>query len=565
MFKELGKLNNLVKEKSFEIKFDKLKTGINFFENFIIYENNGNIRIYDRICDHAGGKIISKGNETVCPIHNWKFIPETGCYENGVKKREVNYSINENTIKIKTLELEPKLTKLNQKNSGTKIRYFNHAFLKIFGKNFSFATDPWAIGPAFNTGWWLKHATKNDWVDHLNSCSFVYISHNHPDHLHPLTLSKINKDIPIVVPKFLTDSTGKYVEELGFNNIYRIKFNTEYNLENTKLVFSLLKSGDFREDSGIYFSNGEFTGLLSVDSNMLNFARFPNVDFYAGSFAGGASGYPLMFENFASNEQVKIAKNFKNILKNQMYKDLAKIKPKYFMPYAGFFEEKLKRDQKIKNNNQKNSIQDYATYCENNNIKLLDVLKNDVYEFIGEKLKTTSNVKQEKTQDLSEETYLNYFKNQYENIDLKYIKNYFIESAFKDNLQLYIFLTNDEFKLLGENYLVDFRKNAPEFKKISCTDEKKILRDNSTKKLILKTRKESFLNTVYNKLPWEDLSIGFQCQVLRNPNVYNKDFWHHFTNIYTTSKNVRSVTNCGACTNLTHFFDNELNEANKNI
>ena len=97
MFKELGKLNNLVKEKSFEIKFDKLKTGINFFENFIIYENNGNIRIYDRICDHAGGKIISKGNETICPIHNWKFIPETGCYENGVKKREVNYSINENT------------------------------------------------------------------------------------------------------------------------------------------------------------------------------------------------------------------------------------------------------------------------------------------------------------------------------------------------------------------------------------------------------------------------------------------------------------------------------------
>ena len=88
--------------------------------------------------------------------------------------------------------------------------------------------------------------------------------------MHPLTLSKINKDIPIVVPKFLTDSTGKYVEELGFNNIYRIKFNTEYNLENTRLVFSLLKSGDFREDSGIYFSNGEFTGLLSVDSNMLN-------------------------------------------------------------------------------------------------------------------------------------------------------------------------------------------------------------------------------------------------------------------------------------------------------
>ena len=42
-----------------------------------------------------------------------------------------------------------------------------------------------------------------------------------------------------------------------------------------------------------------------------------------------------------------------------------------------------------------------------------------------------------------------------------------------------------------------------------------------SKILILKIRKESFLNTVYNKLPWEDLLIGFQCKVLRNPNVYN--------------------------------------------
>ena len=36
--------------------------------------------------------------------------------------------------------------------------------------------------------------TNNDWIEELNSCSFIYISHNHPDHLHPLTLSKLRKD-----------------------------------------------------------------------------------------------------------------------------------------------------------------------------------------------------------------------------------------------------------------------------------------------------------------------------------------------------------------------------------
>ena len=62
-----------------------------------------------------------------------------------------------------------------------KIRFFNHAFLQIETKDFKFATDPWAIGPAFNTGWWLKFKTKKDWIEELNSCNFIYISHG-PDH-----------------------------------------------------------------------------------------------------------------------------------------------------------------------------------------------------------------------------------------------------------------------------------------------------------------------------------------------------------------------------------------------
>ena len=76
-----------------------------------------------------------------------------------------------------------------------------------------------------------------------------------------------------------------------------------------------------------------------------------------------------------------------------------------------------------------------------------------------------------------------------------------------------------------------------------------------SKILILKIRKESFLNTVYNKLPWEDLLIGFQCKVLRNPNVYNVYFWNHFTNKYITSKHVRVNSDCNSCIRLIDYFD----------
>jgi len=558
MFKSLGKIKNLIKKQKTKLQLNQLNEETNLFDNFIIYKKKNNIKIYNRICDHRGGKIISRGSETICPIHDWKFNPETGFYDNGIKKREIDYSVSNKVIEFDTIKYKPEIHKYSQKNNKTKIRFFNHAFLKIEGNNYSFSTDPWAIGPAFNTGWWLKNLTKNDWVQNLNNSNFIYISHNHPDHLHPLTLSKVDKNITIVVPNFQTDSTGKYIEDLGFKNILRLDFNTQYNLTGTELILCIFKSGDFREDSGIYFSNGNFTSMLGVDSNLLNFERYPNVDLYANSFAGGASGYPLMFENYKHNERIKIANKDKIFLRKKNYDTLKKISPSYFLPYAGFFEEKLKRDIYVKKYNQKNSIKDYLQFCNKNNIKLLNVEKYDSYTFKGGKLISSNNIYKEKTRDLKQKTYLEYFKKEYEKTDEKYFKNYFIKSGFKDNLHLYILLTDDKFRLLGENYFIDFSKNKIIFNVISNFQKKRIQSKSINRKLVLKVRKESFLNTIYNKLPWEDLSIGFQCKVLRNPNVYSINFWHHFTNTYTTSKNVRSKTNCGACTKLSQFFDNEI-------
>jgi CMP-N-acetylneuraminate monooxygenase len=559
MFKDLGKLNCLTKKKKTIIKLNEIKLGVNLYENFIVYKDNTKIKIFDRKCDHAGGKIISKDGNTICPIHMWKFDPSTGFYDTGVKKKEIKYSIYKNSIKISDVSYIPKIDKLKNKKN-TEVRFFNHAFLKITGDDFSFSTDPWAIGPAFNTGWWLKHLTKKDWIDQLNNSNFIYISHNHPDHLNPLTLSKINKNIPIVVPNFVTKSTEMYIKDLGFKNIQVLDFNIQYNLKKTNLNISILKSGDFREDSGIYFSNGEFTGLLSVDANMINFDRLPKVNFYGSSFAGGASGYPLMFDNYKLSEQIKISIKSKNFGKIKLFDRLKKMLPNYFMPYAGFFSEKLKRDKKILKYNQKNTIQDYIKICEDNKIELLDVFKNDTFKFNGTKLVNKRNADIQLAEDLKPELYLNYYKKQYGVIDENYIKEYFLKSNFKDSLLLYICLTDDDFKPLNKNYLINFSKNPILFSKSVKFKKNFFKKDSNLKKLLLKIRKESFLNTIYNKLPWEDLSIGFQCKILRNPNVYNVDFWYHFTNIYTTSINVRSVTKCASCDSLSHYFDNEIHQ-----
>ena len=75
MFKNLGKIE--YKKKINQIKLDSFnfKKGLNLTDEFIIFKDN-QISIYDRICDHNSGKLITKNNKTFCPMHNWEFIPE---------------------------------------------------------------------------------------------------------------------------------------------------------------------------------------------------------------------------------------------------------------------------------------------------------------------------------------------------------------------------------------------------------------------------------------------------------------------------------------------------------
>ena len=422
------------------------------------------------------------------------------------------------------------------------------------------------MGPAFSNGWWLKKNSKDDWLEKINKCDFVYISHNHPDHLHPLTLKKISSKMKFIIPKFKSGSTKVLLEDLNFNNIDELELNYEYKYKNNDLNLCILKSGDFREDSGLYFSIGDFTSLFNVDSNSINFNRLPNTTFYASSFGGGASGYPLMFDNYKINEKKNIIKRNKNFHKFIQQKNLNLIKPKFFFPYASFFEEKLERDKVVKKLNEKNKIQSYENFCKKKNIRLLNTEKNDLFTFKGEELVNESNVKARFYKDKTSKDYLSETKKHFNKIDENYVEDYFLKSKFKSDLILFISLTDDNFNIKNSNYIINFSKKKITFKKISVEKLDENFKNKSLlNKLYIKIRCESFLYIIYNKLPWEDLLIGFQCKILRTPNIYNANFWFHFTNEYISNKRVVSKIKCNICSVMTQNIDSEISKKSNTI
>ena len=146
---------------------------------------------------------------------------------------------------------------------------------------------------------------------------------------------------------------------MNFKNIKRFNFLETFNYKKTELNFMILKSGDFRDDSGLYFTAGSTSFILNVDSNNLNSHNLPEINLYGASYAGGASGFPLVFENYSEIEKKKILSKNKRIFKSIRLKELKITNAKYFLPYAGNFDEKFTKNEYIRKNNQKNTIQDY--------------------------------------------------------------------------------------------------------------------------------------------------------------------------------------------------------------
>lgn len=142
----------------------------------------------------------------------------------------------------------------------------------------------------------------------MRLADYIYISHNHPDHLHIPTLEEYaNKSTPILVPNFQSKSVENILRKLGFNNLVICDFMQQIKIEtkNGGIIAVVIKSGDDRDDSTLLLCNEKRKVFLGVDANMPNRWILPKVDVLFTPFASGASGFPSRIDNFELAKKLK--------------------------------------------------------------------------------------------------------------------------------------------------------------------------------------------------------------------------------------------------------------------
>ncbi len=105
-----------------------------------------------------------------------------------------------------------------------QINYYSHAAFKILSSdNVSILTDPWISNPIYGNSICLFPQLKINKEDYVNQ-DYLYISHDHPDHLCINTLKLFKKSIKILIRKYDDTSVVKdKLTNLGFVNIYEME------------------------------------------------------------------------------------------------------------------------------------------------------------------------------------------------------------------------------------------------------------------------------------------------------------------------------------------------------
>ena len=99
-----------------------------------------------------------------------------------------------------------------------KVTFLTSAAVIIEDKDVKMLCDPWLVDGEFY-GSWAHYPPLDFSPEDFNNVDFIYISHIHPDHFSAKTLTRMNRDIPVLIHDFHSKFLKNNIERLGYKVI----------------------------------------------------------------------------------------------------------------------------------------------------------------------------------------------------------------------------------------------------------------------------------------------------------------------------------------------------------
>jgi hypothetical protein len=220
-----------------------------------------------------------------------------------------------------------------------RVEVVGHATLRVQAGRRTLLTDPWLIDPiACNSGFHFPPLL-HDVAQLAAETDAIYISHIHPDHFNPPTLSFFPKHTPVYIGSYRRKEFRDQVRQLGFP-VVEVPFQQRLKIEGTDFEIAILEH-DYEEsaayDSSIVIRTPEFTVFENNDC-LLHREKYlwvrdcVDVD-YAFLGYSPASFFPICFE-MGEEEKARLLVEAAERRYNDFLAAAELLAPKLAIPFA---------------------------------------------------------------------------------------------------------------------------------------------------------------------------------------------------------------------------------------
>jgi UDP-MurNAc hydroxylase len=220
-----------------------------------------------------------------------------------------------------------------------RVTYFGQActLIEVAGKKI--LTDPWLTEGAYFGTWFHTHLIADAGVTpetFPKDVDYLFLSHEHQDHVDPATLRHFSPQIPVLICKFATAKFRRYVEGLGFHNIWELPSGERVGLDD-EVTVTIFGSAEYTNDAALLVE-GDGCALLNETDCKLSYPdlerlgqRRIDIGFYMFS---GANWYPMMYDYPDEVQRALVCRRRRALLRSLVQR-VKVTKPRVVVPAAG--------------------------------------------------------------------------------------------------------------------------------------------------------------------------------------------------------------------------------------
>lgn len=225
-----------------------------------------------------------------------------------------------------------------------------HAGILVRTRQASILCDPWFV-PAFFGSWFpfpRNDQLNEELLAELERPSYLYISHQHGDHLdEPWLSAHVNKNTAVLLPDFATRELERQLSRLGFINFVRTRNGEDTDLGDGLTISIHVESAIIDGpggDSAIVIGDGESRLLNQNDCRIADIASLVKggpIDMHWLQYSG-AIWYPMVYdgdENRGALAKAKVESQFSRAIQY-----VNKLASRVVVPSAGppcFLDDEL--------------------------------------------------------------------------------------------------------------------------------------------------------------------------------------------------------------------------------